>query len=99
MNLKDVSRELASRMARLFLPDANGHRPCHGGDARYAGDPAWRDLVLFNEYFHGDTGKGLGASHQTGWTALVTRCFEKLAPQTRAAPARVAHGQFVAAKG
>jgi hypothetical protein len=99
MNLKDVSRELASRMARLFLPDANGHRPCHGGDARYAGDPAWRDLVLFNEYFHGDTGKGLGASHQTGWTALVTRCFEKLAPQKREAPARVAHGQFVAAKG
>jgi hypothetical protein len=55
----------------LVLPDARGHRPCHGGAERYARDPAFRDLVLFYEYFHGDTGTGLGASHQTGWTALV----------------------------
>jgi hypothetical protein len=81
MNLKDVARELAGRLAGIFLPGADAKRPCHGDDARYANDPAWRDLVLFHEYFHGETGKGLGASHQTGWTALVTRCLEKLAPQ------------------
>jgi hypothetical protein len=52
-------------------PDGGGRRPCHGEDGRYADDPHWRDLVLFHEYFHGDTGRGLGASHQTGWTALV----------------------------
>lgn len=75
MNLKEVAREIASRLAGIFLPDEKGGRPCHGGDARYAEDPNWRDLVLFNEYFHGETGRGLGASHQTGWTALVTRCL------------------------
>jgi hypothetical protein len=77
MNLQEVARELASRLARLFLPDADGRRPVHGEADRYATDPAWRDLVLFNEYFHGDTGRGLGASHQTGWTALAIRCLEE----------------------
>jgi hypothetical protein len=75
MNLAEVALELASRLASIFLPDEKGARPCHGGDPRFADDPHWRDLVLFNEYFHGDTGRGLGASHQTGWTALVTRCL------------------------
>jgi hypothetical protein len=79
MDLREASYELERRLASLFLPDQDGHRPCYGGDARYARDPAWRDLVLFHEYFHGDTGKGLGASHQTGWTALVARCIEDLA--------------------
>ncbi|MFN0058146.1 MAG: MGH1-like glycoside hydrolase domain-containing protein [Planctomycetota bacterium] len=76
MNLAEVAAELNSRLVRLFLPDRNGERPCHGHDVRYAQDPAWRDLVLFHEYFHGDTGLGLGASHQTGWTALALRCLE-----------------------
>jgi hypothetical protein len=71
MNLKQVASELSSRLTRLFLPDETGQRPCHGDDRRYADDPHWRDLVLFHEYFHGDTGRGVGASHQTGWTALV----------------------------
>jgi hypothetical protein len=71
MNLQQVSNELAARMARLFLPDETGRRPCHGDDGRYADDPQWRELALFYEYFHGDTGRGLGASHQTGWTALI----------------------------
>jgi hypothetical protein len=75
MNLKEVSEELSSRLASLFLPK-NGARPCHGEDARYACDPHFRELVLFHEYFHGDSGKGVGASHQTGWTALVVRCLE-----------------------
>jgi hypothetical protein len=75
MNLAEVAQELALRLAGIFLPDEKGARPCHGGDARFADDPHWRDLVLFNEYFHGETGRGLGASHQTGWTALITRCL------------------------
>ena len=83
MNLAQVSRELARRLASLFLPDGKGRRPCHGGDDRYASDPHWRDLVLFHEYFHGDTGRGLGASHQTGWTALAVRCLEDLAAERR----------------
>jgi len=74
-----AANEIARRLTRLFLPDATGRRPCHGGDPRYAEDPAWRDLLLFHEYFHGETGKGLGASHQTGWTALAATLFEKLA--------------------
>ena len=73
MTLKEVAAELSRRLACLFLPDATGRRACHGEEARYANDPHWRDLVLFYEYFHGDTGRGCGASHQTGWTALVTR--------------------------
>jgi hypothetical protein len=56
---------------RLFLPDGRNGRPCHGGIARFAEDPNWRDLLLFHEYFHAETGRGAGASHQTGWTALV----------------------------
>ena len=79
MTLGAVAQDLSSRLTRLFLPDTTGHRPCHGADLRYARNPAWRDLVLFYEHFHGDTGRGLGASHQTGWTALVARCFEKTA--------------------
>jgi hypothetical protein len=69
--LGEVATDLSARLASLFLPGPDGARPCHGGDARYANDAAFRDLVLFNEYFHADTGRGLGASHQTGWTGLV----------------------------
>jgi hypothetical protein len=78
MNLKQVAIELAARLSRLFVPDEEGRRPCHG-DERYASDPHWRELVLFHEYFHGDTGRGLGASHQTGWTALVVNLLHDLA--------------------
>ncbi|MEK6262568.1 MAG: glucosidase [Planctomycetota bacterium] len=73
LTLQQVAQELSRRLGSLFLPDANGHRPCHGGSQPFAGDPHWRELVLFYEYFHGDNGRGVGASHQTGWTALVTR--------------------------
>ena len=76
MNLQEVADELRARLARLFLPDAGGHRPCHGPEQRYAADPYWKDLVLFYEYFHGDNGRGLGANHQTGWTALAAPCVE-----------------------
>jgi len=79
MNLDEVAKEIAVRLARIFLPDESGARPCHGGDPRYADDPHWRDLVLFHEYFHADTGRGVGASHQTGWTALAASLLEAIA--------------------
>jgi len=87
MNLKQAANEIARRLVRLFLSDANGRRPAHGGDSRFAVDPHWRDLILFYEYFHGDTGRGCGASHQTGWTALVARLLQKCAePAAHADP-------------
>jgi hypothetical protein len=79
LSLSDVAVELARRLGSLFLADGDRGRPCHGGHERYARDPHWRDLVLFHEYFHGDSGRGVGANHQTGWTALVVRCLEELA--------------------
>lgn len=77
--LREVARELERRLSSIFLADANGRRPCHGDVALYRDDPSFKNLVLFYEYFHGDDGHGLGASHQTGWTALVARCLEDLA--------------------
>ncbi len=79
MTLKQAAHELERRLASIFLPDATGRRPCHGGDPRFAADPHWRNLVHFHEYFHGETGRGLGASHQTGWTALAIRHVEDTA--------------------
>ena len=61
----------------LFLPDDKGRRPIHGNNKHFAQDPHWKDLLLFHEYFHGDTGHGLGASHQTGWTALVALMIDE----------------------
>src|SRR6185295_6285466 len=72
-SLKGAAREISARVARIFLPDAAGRRPCLGPDPRWVADPHWRDLVLFHEYFHAETGRGLGASHQTGWTSLAAR--------------------------
>jgi hypothetical protein len=70
LNLLEVSQEIARRLARLFLRDRQGRRPTHGDHRRWT-DDHWRDHVLFYEYFHGDTGAGIGASHQTGWTGLI----------------------------
>jgi hypothetical protein len=85
MNLGQVAGELSRRLAGLFRRDADGARPCHGGERRYADDPHFRELLLFHECFHGETGRGIGASHQTGWTALVLRFLEDAArpPATR----------------
>lgn len=71
LNLYEVAREISDRLTATFLPDTDGHRPVHGGRPEFAEDPHWKDLILFYEYFHGDNGAGLGASHQTGWTGLV----------------------------
>jgi hypothetical protein len=79
VDLGEVACELSRRICGMFLPDRAGRRPCHGDNARFSGDGRWRDLLLFHEYFHGEDGRGLGASHQTGWTALVVRLLEDLA--------------------
>jgi len=71
MTLFAVAQELSRRLAGIFLKDENGRRPVYGGTAKFQEDPHWRDLILFYEYFHGDNGAGLGASHQTGWTGTV----------------------------
>jgi hypothetical protein len=76
MNLFEVSREIANRLARIFLRDESGRRPVFGGTEKFQTDPHWKDYILFYEYFHGDNGAGLGASHQTGWTGLVAKLIE-----------------------
>ena len=76
-SLHEISTDLSQRLIGLFLRDANGRRPIYGGTNIFQTDPHWRDYVLFHEYFHGDHGAGLGASHQTGWTALVARLIQQ----------------------
>jgi hypothetical protein len=76
MNLFEVAREIAQRLTRIFLRDASGRRPVVGGVEKFQTDPHWRDYLLFHEYFHGDNGAGLGASHQTGWTGLIAKLIE-----------------------
>jgi hypothetical protein len=73
MNLFEVSKEISDRLTRIFLRDERGRRPVYGGTEKFQSDPHWRDHILFYEYFHGDNGAGLGASHQTGWTGLVAK--------------------------
>ena len=72
----NMAREIARRLSTIFTLNEKGHRPCFGDNCRYADDPFWRDHVLFHEYFHGDTGRGVGASHQTGWTGLVAKLLQ-----------------------
>ena len=76
MNLFEVSKEIAERLTRIFLRDEHGRRPVYGGTEKFQSDPHWRDHILFYEYFHGDNGAGLGASHQTGWTGLVAKLIQ-----------------------
>jgi len=76
-SLKEISGKLAERVVSLFTRDAEGNRPIYGNNPLLQSDPHFKDYVLFYEYFHGDTGQGLGASHQTGWTALVSRLIRK----------------------
>lgn len=78
LTLKQIAQELARRLVSLFIKNGEGQRPALGEEARFVNDPHWKDLTWFHEYFHGDTGQGLGASHQTGWTALVTRLIEEM---------------------
>jgi hypothetical protein len=73
VNLYEVAEEIARRLSRIFLKDAQGRRPVHGTSRKFQEDPHWREYPLFYEYFHGDTGAGVGASHQTGWTGAIAR--------------------------
>ena len=82
MTLFEVARELARRLERIFLRGEQGQRPVYGGTRRFQEDPHWKDLILFYEYFDGDTGMGLGASHQTGWTGLVAKLIQQHAEYT-----------------
>jgi hypothetical protein len=76
MNLFEVSKDIADRLSRIFLRNEQGKRPVYGGTEKFQSDPHWRDHLLFYEYFHGDNGAGLGASHQTGWTGLVAKLIQ-----------------------
>jgi hypothetical protein len=77
LTLWEVAAELSRRMASIFLRDEHGERPVYQGLAKFQSDPHWRDLILFHEYFHGDTGRGVGASHQTGWTGLIGKLLQQ----------------------
>jgi hypothetical protein len=82
MNLYQVAEEIGRRLSSIFLRDSDGHRPVYGGTAKFQEDPQWRDYLLFYEYFHGDNGAGLGASHQTGWTGIISRIMHLFATTT-----------------
>jgi hypothetical protein len=82
LTLFEVARELVDRLSRIFLRDGSGRRPVYGGTQKFQEDPHWRDLILFYEYFHGDNGAGIGASHQTGWTGLVSALIAVLGATT-----------------
>ena len=85
MNLFQVSQEIVNRLTRIYQRGENGRRPIYGGMEKFQTDPYWRDLLLFHEYFHGDNGAGIGASHQTGWTGVIARLidlFGRLDPNT-----------------
>jgi hypothetical protein len=77
MNLWQVAGEMSQRLTRIFMRARDGRRPVYGGTEKFQSDPHWRDLILFHEYFHGDNGAGIGASHQTGWTALVAKLIQQ----------------------
>ena len=82
MNLYQVAEEIGRRLANIFLKDKDGRRPVYGGTHKFQEDPHWRDCLLFYEYFHGDNGAGLGASHQTGWTGVIARLMHLFATLT-----------------
>jgi hypothetical protein len=98
MNLDEVADEVCRRLVSTFQRDAQGRRPVFGNNEKFQSDPHWRDYVPFYEYFHGDTGAGVGASHQTGWTALVTKMIDELSLKQKAAeknPLKAAQGHLI----
>lgn len=82
MNLYQVAEVMTQRLSSIFLRDSNGRRPVFGGNRKFQEDVYWRDYILFHEYFHGDNGAGLGASHQTGWTGIIARVMHMFATTT-----------------
>lgn len=77
LTLSEVATELSRRLSKIFLRDDKGERPVYRDVPKFQTDPNWNDLILFHEYFHSDTGRGVGASHQTGWTGLVTKMLQQ----------------------
>src|SRR5947199_10103055 len=77
LTLGQIAQEISCRLTHIFMRDSDGHGPVFGTNETFQTDPHWRDYLLFYEYFHGDTGRGVGASHQTGWTALVANLLEQ----------------------
>ncbi|HEY9014317.1 MAG TPA: hypothetical protein VIM84_04585, partial [Gemmatimonadales bacterium] len=94
MNLFEVAEEITRRLAGTFLRDGHGQRPVYGGATKFQNDPHWRDLILFYEYFHGDNGAGLGASHQTGWTGVIARLLDLFGRLSAADVLAVEKGQL-----
>ena len=88
MTLFEVAKEIARRLSTIFLRDSSGRRPVYGGTKKFQEDPYWKDYILFYEYFHGDNGAGLGASHQTGWTGTIARVLDLFASVTPEATLR-----------
>lgn len=82
MNLYQVAEEISRRLSNMFLKNAKGKRPVYGDTSKFQNDPYWHDLILFYEYFHGDNGAGLGASHQTGWSGIIARTMHLFATST-----------------
>ena len=83
MNLWEVSQEISYRLTRIFLKDSQGKRAVYGATDQFQTDPYWQNLILFYEYFHGDNGAGIGASHQTGWTGLVAKLIQQSGEYTQ----------------
>jgi hypothetical protein len=96
MTLFEVAKEIARRLSSIFLRDASGRRPVYGGARKFQEDPHWKDYILFYEYFHGDNGAGLGASHQTGWTGLIARSLDIFARMTPARALETGRAQILA---
>jgi len=95
LTLNEIADELCRRVLRLFLRGADGRRPVFGGYEKFQTDPHFKDYILFHEYFHGDNGRGCGASHQTGWTGLVANLISQLAQENAA---HVTHTEPAAAE-
>jgi Glycosyl hydrolase family 63 C-terminal domain len=96
MTLFEVARELGHRLSKIFLRDENGKRPVYGGTKKFQEDPHWKDYILFYEYFHGENGAGLGASHQTGWTGIIARSLDLFARVTPTAALHLSKGTLAA---
>jgi hypothetical protein len=96
MTLFEVATEIARRLSSIFLRDANGRRPVYGGTKKFQEDPHWKDYILFYEYFHGDNGAGLGASHQTGWTGIIARVLDLFARMNSANALHVGKADLIA---
>lgn len=96
MTLFEVAKELSRRLSSIFLRDTAGRRPVYGGTKKFQDDPYWKDYLLFYEYFHGDNGAGLGASHQTGWTGVIARTLDLFARLDPAAVLETSRAELMA---